>query len=529
VVVNAVDDAPLIVSISATAVSGSGATLMATVAPNFFATEAWFEYGTTIAYGLTLPAHALGNGTEPVDFQNSIGGLMPHRHYYFRLTATNSDGNSVEGGDFTTVNASPDAQDDTVFVAETAVTIPVLENDTDPDGDSLSLQSVTSGSLGTVQVSGTVAVYTPPAGFSGTDAFTYTVSDGYGGQDTAAVTVLSFARLAGYYSGLVQTSGSSATAQGLLNLTLSSQGSFTGKLKLREAAYAIVGNFDAAGTARVTGSSGGQTVQIALTLSDASGGQVTGGVTDTGGASYETDTRRDPYSAASPAPQKGRYTILLPPDPAKKGIANPQGYGYAVLDVKANGTFTLAGYAGNGLGRISESAALWPDRSFPFYAGSERSLAGVISGRLVFDKRPGSDCAGVLTWRKAKFHTAVYPNGFSQHTMAIGCRFIAPKHGHRALDFRDREGRATVRFEDGGIAGALNRMVHFSLADVVTVGAGIRDMKVSRANGTFTGHFEHPRTHQQTLFRGILYQKQNLGGGSFAAGGLAGAVKVLPQ
>jgi hypothetical protein len=32
-----------------------------------------------------------------------------------------------------------------------------------------------------------------------------------------------------------------------------------------------------------------------------------------------------------------------------------------------------------------------------------------------------------------------------------------------------------------------------------------------------------------SLFRGVLYQKQNLGGGSFASGGLAGAVEVDPQ
>jgi hypothetical protein len=42
-------------------------------------------------------------------------------------------------------------------------------------------------------------------------------------------------------------------------------------------------------------------------------------------------------------------------------------------------------------------------------------------------------------------------------------------------------------------------------------------------------HFLHPVTNRQTLFRGILNQKQNIGGGSFASGGLAGSVEVVPQ
>jgi hypothetical protein len=54
-------------------------------------------------------------------------------------------------------------------------------------------------------------------------------------------------------------------------------------------------------------------------------------------------------------------------------------------------------------------------------------------------------------------------------------------------------------------------------------------MRVWRGNGIFIGHFLHPVTNRRTLFRGILYQKQNIGGGSFASGGLAGAVEVLPQ
>jgi hypothetical protein len=69
------------------------------------------------------------------------------------------------------------------------VTIDVLANDSDADGDSLSVSAVAQGSNGSVATNGATVTYTPTAGFSGSDVFTYTASDGQGGTDTATVTV----------------------------------------------------------------------------------------------------------------------------------------------------------------------------------------------------------------------------------------------------------------------------------------------------------------------------------------------------
>lgn len=85
------------------------------------------------------------------------------------------------------VNNAPIATDDTATTdADQAVTIDVLSNDSDADGDTLSIMSVTNGSNGTVAVNGNQLVYTPTTGFSGNDSFTYTISDG---KDTATATV----------------------------------------------------------------------------------------------------------------------------------------------------------------------------------------------------------------------------------------------------------------------------------------------------------------------------------------------------
>ena len=70
------------------------------------------------------------------------------------------------------------------------MTIAVLENDSDPDGDPLTLAAVSAPAHGTavVAAAGTVE-YTPEPDFHGTDRFTYVVGDGSGLTARAAVDV----------------------------------------------------------------------------------------------------------------------------------------------------------------------------------------------------------------------------------------------------------------------------------------------------------------------------------------------------
>jgi len=111
------------------------------------------------------------------------------------FTYTISDGNG--GTDSATVNitvnpvndapvANDDIQSGTI---DSAITINVLTNDTDIDGDTLAVIAVTQGVNGTVSGNGTTVTYTPNTGFIGTDTFTYTISDGNGGTDTGSITV----------------------------------------------------------------------------------------------------------------------------------------------------------------------------------------------------------------------------------------------------------------------------------------------------------------------------------------------------
>ena len=90
----------------------------------------------------------------------------------------------------TDVNEAPVAAADTATTAEEVlVTIRVLANDSDDDGDTLTVSAVEDASIGTTAIpsgSTTTVTYTPATGFAGFDSFDYTVSDG---QTTATGTV----------------------------------------------------------------------------------------------------------------------------------------------------------------------------------------------------------------------------------------------------------------------------------------------------------------------------------------------------
>jgi VCBS repeat-containing protein len=111
----------------------------------------------------------------------------------FSYTASDGRGGSDTATVTITVNAVNDApvanNDSATTNQDVAVTVNVLANDSDPDGDTLTISGLTPGANGSTSLTMGGVLYTPNAGFSGVDSFSYTVSDGNGGSATAQVTV----------------------------------------------------------------------------------------------------------------------------------------------------------------------------------------------------------------------------------------------------------------------------------------------------------------------------------------------------
>jgi outer membrane protein OmpA-like peptidoglycan-associated protein len=112
----------------------------------------------------------------------------------FTYIVTDPAGNQSTGTVTVTVvaatsNAPVTVNDSAITTSGTPVTIDVLANDTDPNADVLSIASFNQGDNGAVTQVGNELVYTPVADFTGTDSFTYIVTDPAGNQSTGTVTV----------------------------------------------------------------------------------------------------------------------------------------------------------------------------------------------------------------------------------------------------------------------------------------------------------------------------------------------------
>jgi len=140
----------------------------------------------------TAKVHAidLATGLEVWNYQNQVSGSsavmeMAWGGDHLLLSARNF----VRA--FKVTNRAPDAVDDSLSLNEdNSAIVTVLANDTDPDGDVITVTAVTQGAHGavTLNVNGTVS-YIPIPNYHGSDSFTYSISDGNGGSDTATVSV----------------------------------------------------------------------------------------------------------------------------------------------------------------------------------------------------------------------------------------------------------------------------------------------------------------------------------------------------
>jgi hypothetical protein len=205
VTVTPVDDAPVAVSDTSTAVEDSTANQI-----NVLANDTDIDGGPISIASVTQAAHgtvAIVNSNSAVTYtpapdycNHVIVGLVPNASLFDQFTYTLSPGGSTTTVTVTVscVDDPPVANNDTATVNEgsTNTTINVLANDTDIDGGPRSIASATKPENGTVAVAGDgqSLTYTPDATYCNDipngppDTFTYTLSPGTS-TATVAVTV----------------------------------------------------------------------------------------------------------------------------------------------------------------------------------------------------------------------------------------------------------------------------------------------------------------------------------------------------
>jgi hypothetical protein len=619
---------PVVATNSASAISMNAATLNGTVNPRGLETTYFFEYGTEADFGTATPypnttaVQSAGSGTGNVAASAPLTGLAAQTRYHFRLVATNASGTS-RGSDrnFTTAasNRPPVAGNDLLHPTPGDLSIDVLANDSDPDGDPLTVTAVTQGTFGSVSVEAdNTLTYTPEAGYTGNDSFTYTISDGQGGTATATVTLENNAPLAandckvvhdtevvidvlandsddvgdtltitdftqgalgsvteeggslvytpsatlsaedsftytveddfglsstatvhinarsllvGKFAGFVTQEGGGPAADGQALVSVTKAGKFTGKLVLAGEKYSFKGAFDSNSQAFVTAArKGAPVLEIVVELvCDEEGEYAALTITD-GTLRWSARPIRAPFNRLSPPTQFGRFTMLLPADPATlDDPAVPHGTGYGLVTVAKDGGVRISGKLADG-SAFSAGTAVDVHGSVPFLSRLYKAPRGNVQGVLVFDETQlDTDLTATVAWTKpAQTRPDVrYPAGFTTELQAIGSRYTKPLVVNGVLSF-NAAGEAAVTLAEGDLAAPIESAVSVGPENPAVVSAPITTLTFSKGSGRFAGKFVHPVTNRAVGFSGVVFQKGNFGAGLFVGKTTGGDVQLTP-
>jgi len=324
-----------------------------------------------------------------------------------------------------------------------------------------------------------------------------------------------FTAVAGAYAGLLYETGMTRHASsGLINLTVGSLGTFSAKLTVGGVRSACSGRFDLAGKAtNLVPRRDATNLTLSLELDLISGSDTIVGSVDHGDWQSALTAYRDIWDTrTNPAPQAGRYTVIIPGD-VDHTDTEPGGDGFGTIQVTPDGTAKLTGTLADGT-KVSAKIALSPNGLLPLYVPLYAGL-GSINGWVTFQDVPNtSDLDGPVTWFKPTSTTAkYYRDGFAIQPALTGSRYFVPTNQMgRVLSLTD--GR--IAFAGGNLTATFENAVALSALGVVTnLGANKMSASIQKSTGLLTGSVNGPGAPRSTAFRGAIHQKGNFASGFF--------------
>jgi len=331
-----------------------------------------------------------------------------------------------------------------------------------------------------------------------------------------------FIAVAGTYNGLFsEFENVQLESSGLLTLKLTGLGGFSAKMILGGQRLSFSGKFALDGLATNTIARSGAIPLTVLLSVDLAGGtdQITGTVSDDVWAASILAFRAGFNKTTHPAPQAGRYTLIIPGNDADAANA-PGGDSFGTLIVDAGGNVMFSGMLADGT-KVSQKVPLSKDGWWPLYIPLYGGGGSLLSWVIFLDSSEAS-FTGAFTWIKTAQGARFYPGGFAVQGELSGSSYRPPIN---AMDPVLAFTLGGVEFSAGNLAEPFENEVTLINNKVTNLGNNKLTLSIVLSSGLFSGNVTPPGESRGIAFKGALHQKQNYGSGFFLGADQSGRVK----
>jgi hypothetical protein len=316
-----------------------------------------------------------------------------------------------------------------------------------------------------------------------------------------------FVPVAGVFSGLFfETNQVQADHSGFFTLRMTSAGKYFATLRTAGKKYLPHGRFSDDGRATNRIARAGASALTVIWEAHLQDSDLLSGSVSDGQWVAPLLGDRDIFNAGNPAPQAGRYTLIIPGTPG--ATDSPAGDGYATAVIDASGVVRLKGKLADGTPLV-QNVAISKNGTVPLY-GSLYNGRGVLLGWVQFADDGANDVSGTLRWIKPSLPSSkLYPAGFGVSSIAIGSRYTAPTGIDSVLQITD----GVIILGGGDLPDSINPVTFGPNSKLVNNGPNALKLTFVPASGRFNGTFQETGTTMVFAIRGVVLQRQNIGSG----------------
>jgi hypothetical protein len=335
-----------------------------------------------------------------------------------------------------------------------------------------------------------------------------------------------FPAVKGTYTGLFfETNSTYLDSSGLITISTTAKGSFSGSLVLQGIRYPVSGQFDLTGQASKVIKRRNPLSTLGLTLSlDLTNrfDSIVGLLTNAGFWGADVVAFRAVFDAkTNKAPQPGPYTLIIP---GTNSSVLPGGDSFGTLTMDTSGRLRFGGSMADGT-KVSQATAIskygdWP-LYIPLYGGKGMLLSWYLFGS------PTNGVSGVLAWIKSGTKSRYYSNEFGFSTFSTGSRYVPPPRNGKVLGFAE----GTVQLSSGELGHGITNSISIGANNRVTnLSSNKLSLVFTPSTGLFRGTVVDPAgaKSRPISFSGAVLQNTNAGRGFFLGTNQSGTVLIQP-